>query len=107
MALCSRAASSGGPKCRASGRRGGRPEGRALVGSLLPTLRAFLDAGGNETHTAEVLFVQRRTLYYRLDRLTAILGLDLDTSDAQHRLQLAVRGHDLLQRPSFRRRPPS
>lgn len=71
---------------------------------LLPTLRAFLDAGGNKARTAEVLFVQRRTLYYRLDRLAVILGLDLGAADAQQRLQLAVRGHDLLRRSTFRRR---
>ncbi|WP_433502658.1 PucR family transcriptional regulator [Pseudonocardia halophobica] len=71
---------------------------------LLPTLRAFLDAGGNKARTAEVLFVQRRTLYYRLDRITRILGLDLSSSDTQQRLQLAVRGHDLLRHSAPRRR---
>ncbi|HEX4431319.1 MAG TPA: PucR family transcriptional regulator [Frankiaceae bacterium] len=71
---------------------------------LLLTLRAYLDSGGNKARTAEVLFVQRRTLYYRLERLEAILGLDLSASEAQQRLHLAVRGRDLLRRPSLRRR---
>lgn len=71
---------------------------------LLPTLRAFVGAGGNKAKTAEELFVQRRTLYYRLDRITGILGLDLNDSEVQQRLQLAVRGHDLLRHPTSRRR---
>ncbi|MGW3472358.1 PucR family transcriptional regulator [Saccharopolyspora sp. NPDC000995] len=70
---------------------------------LLPTLRAFLECGGNKARAAEVLFVQRRTLYHRLDRLSAILGLDLADIETQQRLQLALRGHDLLRRPASRR----
>ncbi|MFF3940543.1 PucR family transcriptional regulator [Streptomyces phaeofaciens] len=70
---------------------------------LLPTLRAFLDCGGNKARAADELFVQRRTLYHRLDRLSEILGLDLTRVDNQQRLQLAVRGHDLLRRPTLQR----
>jgi purine catabolism regulator len=65
---------------------------------LLPTLRAYLNRGGNKARAAEELFVQRRTLYYRLDRLSAILGLDLGDVEIRQRLQLAVRSHDLLRR---------
>ncbi|MGW0877120.1 PucR family transcriptional regulator [Streptomyces sp. NPDC002740] len=70
---------------------------------LLPTLRTFLDCGGNKARAADELFIQRRTLYHRLDRLAEILGLDLTRVDNQQRLQLAVRGHDLLRRPTLRR----
>ncbi|NIY64066.1 PucR family transcriptional regulator [Streptomyces malaysiensis] len=76
----------------------------ALVKSpLLPTLRAFLDCGGNKARAADALFVQRRTLYHRLNRLSKILGMDLTRVDNQQRLQLAVRGHDLLRKPALRR----
>jgi purine catabolism regulator len=71
---------------------------------LLPTLRAFLQCGGNKARAADVLFVQRRTLYHRLDRLRDILGLDPVDVDHQQRLQLAVRGYDLLRRRSRRHR---
>lgn len=71
---------------------------------LLPTLRAFLEAGGNKARTAQELFVQRRTLYYRLERITRSLGLDINNSEVQQRLQLAVRGHDLLRHSAARRR---
>ncbi|MFF7526628.1 PucR family transcriptional regulator [Streptomyces pseudovenezuelae] len=70
---------------------------------LLPTLRTFLDSGGNKARAAEELFIQRRTLYHRLDRLSEILGLDLTQVSNQQRLQLAVRGHDLLRKPTLRR----
>ncbi|HEX4252643.1 MAG TPA: PucR family transcriptional regulator ligand-binding domain-containing protein [Pseudonocardia sp.] len=65
---------------------------------LLPTLRTFLSHNGNKAAAAQVLHIQRRTLYYRLERIGAILGRALDDSETQQRLQLAVRGHDLLQR---------
>jgi purine catabolism regulator len=71
---------------------------------LLPTLRAFLACGGNKAQASEALFVQRRTLYHRLDRLSTVLGLDLADVEVQQRLQLAVRGHDLLHRPVARTR---
>lgn len=69
---------------------------------LLPTLRTFLQCGGNKARAADALFVQRRTLYHRLDRLREVLGLDPVEVDNQQRLQLAVRGYDLLRRRSPR-----
>ncbi|MFI0817392.1 PucR family transcriptional regulator [Streptomyces sp. NPDC021098] len=70
---------------------------------LLPTLRTFLDCGGNKARAADELFIQRRTLYHRLEKLSEILGLDLTRVGNQQRLQLAVRGHDLLRKPTLRR----
>ncbi len=65
---------------------------------LLPTLRTYLSCDGNKSQAAQVLFVQRRTLYYRLERITALLGRSLDDPDTRQALIFAVRGHDLLQR---------
>ncbi|MFF2111809.1 PucR family transcriptional regulator [Rhodococcus koreensis] len=63
---------------------------------LLPTLRAFLTYDGNKTHAAEALFVQRRTMYYRIDRLNQLLKRKLDDPDVRQALIFAVRGHDLM-----------
>ncbi|KXF54386.1 hypothetical protein AXA44_07245 [Rhodococcus sp. SC4] len=68
------------------------------VNPLLPTLRTYLACDGNKSQAAQLLFVQRRTLYYRLDRITELLGRSLDDTDARQALIFAVRGHDLLHR---------
>ncbi|WP_433465025.1 PucR family transcriptional regulator [Spirillospora sp. CA-128828] len=66
---------------------------------LLPTLRAYLECDGNKSQAASTLYVQRRTLYYRLERLDRLMGVSLDDPAVRERLLLAVRGLDLLQRP--------
>lgn len=63
---------------------------------LLPTLTAFLDAGANKALAAERLYVQRRTLYYRLERIETLLAVSLDRTEVRERLIVAVRGHELL-----------
>lgn len=73
------------------------------AGPLLPTLRAFLTHGGNKSRAADALYVQRRTLYYRLERIAALVGLPLDDVETQQRLHLAVRGYDLLRRQQITR----
>lgn len=65
---------------------------------LLPTLRTYLSCEGNKSRAAQLLFVQRRTLYYRLERITSLLGRPLDDPDTHQALVFAVRGHDLLHR---------
>jgi purine catabolism regulator len=65
---------------------------------LLPTLRTYLSCDGNKSQAAQALFVQRRTLYYRLERIETLLGRPLDDADNRQALVFAVRGHDLLQR---------
>ena len=72
----------------------------ASANPLLPTLRAFLECDGRKSEAAQKLFVQRRTLYYRLDRISTMLHRSLDLPDTRHRLLLAVRGLDLLPRRS-------
>lgn len=69
---------------------------------LLPTLRAYIQCDGNKSRAAELLFVQRRTLYYRLARIERLLHASLGDMERRLRLLLAVRGLDLLRR----RQPP-
>ncbi|WP_286901975.1 PucR family transcriptional regulator ligand-binding domain-containing protein [Thermocrispum sp.] len=63
---------------------------------LLPTLRAYLACDGNKSQAAEKLFVQRRTLYYRLERLEGLLGKSLEDPETRQGLALAVRALDFL-----------
>lgn len=64
---------------------------------LLPTLRAFLANGARKAETARTLHLQRRSLYYRLNRIRDLLGKDLDDAEVRVQLEIAIRGLDLLQ----------
>jgi len=55
------------------------------------TLEAFLDAGGNIRDAARQLHVHANTLRYRLSRIEATCGLDLDDPHCRFDLQLAFR----------------
>ena len=58
---------------------------------LLPTLRAYLEAGSRLTPAAQALGIHRNTLRYRLDRVAQLLDLDLADPDVRLVLQLIVR----------------
>lgn len=53
---------------------------------LVATLRAFLDSGCSGPAAAEALHIHRTTLYYRLNRVASLTGLDL--ADGRNRLVL-------------------
>lgn len=63
---------------------------------LLPTLDAYLQANGSKAATADALFLQRRSVYYRLTRIEEILGRSLETPDHRVRLYLALRARELI-----------
>jgi DNA-binding PucR family transcriptional regulator len=63
---------------------------RAHYGDLVKTLAAYLRHGGNSTHTADALFLHRNSLRYRLARIRAITGIDLDDTEGRLALQVAV-----------------
>lgn len=56
--------------------------------TLLRTLECYLDHAGNAVAAAQQLFVHRGTLYYRLDRIEEITGVEL--RDGVQRLSLHV-----------------
>lgn len=68
----------------------------AADGGLLPTLSAYIDTGFNKAESAARLHIQRRTFYYRLDKIAAALGHDLDSPDNRIRLHVALAGLRLL-----------
>ncbi len=63
---------------------------------LLPTLRAYLDSGGQKATAARTLHLERRSLYYRLERIEALLEADLDDPSTRLRAQVALQSLDVL-----------
>jgi hypothetical protein len=58
---------------------------------LLVTARALLEAGGDVTRVAEVLHLHRTTLYYRIERIEAVTGVNLKSGPDRDALLLALR----------------
>ncbi|GAB4551657.1 MAG: PucR family transcriptional regulator [Anaerolineae bacterium] len=63
---------------------------------LLQTLEAFFKCHGNYTQTAELLSVHRNTLFYRMNRIQEITGLNLDQPDVRLAVHLSLKIHRLL-----------
>jgi purine catabolism regulator len=64
---------------------------------LVPTLKSFLDHGGQVSPAARELFIERRTLYHRMAVIGRLTGRDLSNPDTRLRLSVALRALDLLQ----------
>jgi PucR family transcriptional regulator, purine catabolism regulatory protein len=65
---------------------------------LLPTLVAYLELFGNKSDVARRLHIARRSLYHRLDRIRALVDIDLDDAEARLQLMIAVAGLRLRER---------
>lgn len=59
-------------------------------GRLVDTLEHYLRRGGSGAATAAALHVHRTTLYYRLDRIREITGLDLEDGEVRLHLHLGL-----------------
>ncbi|MTW86252.1 hypothetical protein F3157_11370 [Virgibacillus dakarensis] len=59
---------------------------QAQHSDLLETLQVYLNENGNVSKTSEKLFVHRRTLTYRLQKIQELINMDLN--DANHRFVL-------------------
>ncbi len=59
-------------------------------GQLLRTLEAYLDTGCSKAQTARVLHLRRQSVHQRLSRVADRLGRDLDETDSQTALRLAL-----------------
>lgn len=64
---------------------------------LLRTLDAYLQTNGSKAATAEALFLQRRSVYYRLTRIEQLLRRSIDSPDHRMRLYLAMRAREVLE----------
>jgi purine catabolism regulator len=63
---------------------------------LLHTLDAYLQVNGNKIAAAQKLHLQRRSVYYRLERIEEMLGRSLDDPEQRIRLYLALRAREIL-----------
>jgi hypothetical protein len=63
---------------------------------LVRTLETFLDADGNVAGTAQRLFTHRHTIYYRLERVRELSGLDVSSSDGREKLSLGLKSMRVL-----------
>jgi DNA-binding PucR family transcriptional regulator len=63
---------------------------------LVQTLEAFLEADGNVAGTAQRLFTHRHTIYYRLERVRELSGLDVGSSDGREKLSLGLKAMRVL-----------
>jgi hypothetical protein len=63
---------------------------------LVQTLETFLDADGNVAGTAQRLFTHRHTIYYRLERVRELSGLDVGSSDGREKLSLGLKAMRVL-----------
>jgi len=58
---------------------------------LMVTARTVLDHGGDIARAAAALHIHRTTLYYRIERIEALTGVNLKTSPERDDLHLALR----------------
>lgn len=63
---------------------------------LVLTLETFLEADGNVAGTAQRLFTHRHTIYYRLERVRELSGLDVGSSDGREKLSLGLKAMRVL-----------
>ncbi|WCT56543.1 PucR family transcriptional regulator ligand-binding domain-containing protein [Paenibacillus kyungheensis] len=63
---------------------------------LLLTLRVYLDHDGSKQIAAQKLFIVRQSLYYRLDKITELLGEDYMSPENRISIQVALRAYQFL-----------
>ncbi len=59
-------------------------------GDLLHTLRVYFQCEGNVRRGAELLFLHRNGLIYRLGRIESLLGVSLSDPESRMGLQVAL-----------------
>ncbi len=65
-------------------------------GELVRTLDAYLRSNGNKNLTARALQLQRRSVYYRLERIEQLIGGSLDDPEQRVLLYVALRAREIL-----------
>ncbi len=68
--------------------------------TLMETLEGYFHCNGNLSETARVMHLHRNSLLYRLGRIEEILGRSLEDPELRLSLQIALKIHHLIKRPS-------
>ena len=71
-------------------------------GGLAYTAETFLDCAGDSRRTAEALHIHRSTLYYRLEKIKQITGLDLHNGGDRLVLHLGLKAQRLVSATPYR-----
>ncbi|MEX2105227.1 MAG: helix-turn-helix domain-containing protein, partial [Bacilli bacterium] len=67
---------------------------------LFDTLRVYLQTNGSIKDAANLLFIHRSSLKYRLERIREIVGIDIDHAEQRFNLMLAYKLYDLFSEES-------
>ncbi|GKW45304.1 PucR family transcriptional regulator [Planococcus sp. NCCP-2050] len=62
---------------------------------LFISLKTYLEENGNVSRTAEKLFIHRRTMTYRLQKIQELLMMDLDNAEHRFILQFCIKLKEL------------
>ncbi|WP_188455829.1 PucR family transcriptional regulator [Virgibacillus oceani] len=62
---------------------------------LLETLQVYLDENGNITKASEILFIHRRTLTYRLQKIQELLNMDINDPNNRFILRFCLKFKEL------------
>ena len=60
---------------------------------LFNTLRVYTEAGFNKARAAQMLFIHRNTINYRIQQIEQLCGIDLSNENLLFTLQLSFRIH--------------
>jgi purine catabolism regulator len=56
----------------------------------MPTLVAYLDAGGNKAEAAKRAHLARPTMYERIRQIEAVIGVDIEPVESRLSLHVAL-----------------
>ena len=65
---------------------------------LIHTLQVYFEHNGNLSQAAEALFVHRNTLIYRMERIAALTGVNLDDPEIRLAMQLALHIYRMMEK---------
>lgn len=63
--------------------------------NMLDTLKVYLDTKENAKATAERLYMHYNTIGYRLERISSIMGMDINDKEVQFCLNLAIKLYEM------------